>query len=1197
MSLSPEMLAAPKTERYRIMSFLGRGATSLVYKAQDLEKNMSVALKTIRFQEQEEIYRIKQEFRFFRDFYHQNLVLFYDLHVEDRSCFFTMEFVEGADFVRHAAGDPGKQRDGFAQLVEAIAAVHDTGRLHRDLKPANVIVEPSGRVVLLDFGLAYEAQGSIRGETQWLGGTPAYMAPEQTRGEAARRASDLYGMGVILYETLTGRLPYSEVAAVHRHEAQKTQPPHPLSLRPDAPADLADLTMRLLAFDPEARPSLADIRRILSVEPAHATAAASPDPRRAPFVGRAVELAQLKYAWVRALDGRRVAVHIKGVSGVGKTTLIERFLDEAKLNDAAFVIHSRCHPQESVRYNALDALVDQLSRHLARERPERLKALTPDDLPALLTMFPVLARIAWPFGDEPPDLPNDPRALARLGMKALGQLVGRIAQRRPIAIWIDDLQWSDSGSLPILDALGQAAGEGRPILTILSYRSDLATPGSVAAELEARDVGEGVEVERMELAPLKSSEVLDLMAELSGGAPDPEFARAVAEQSSGLPFFVLQFAAERSASGEAPTHRLARRLAALPAQQPLVLEIVSVAARPMEEAALLRILGRLSAGARDVYRLLNQNLLRRAEARGRGAIETYHDMIRVAVLGALGVEVKRQRHRAIAETLAAEPEQDHAVLVEHFLGAGENDQACGHAILAGREARERLLFSQAVEFFALAARLRDPLADGAKLGIEYAEALADAGRWTEAADMYAAAARVCADDPTRASQLLDRAAAQMLYCGRLNEGYAAYRELFAGLGLEFPTTHRQARRMSQVNRFALTVGAHRFARRPQPADRVATLARLDTMRAAIKGFVMLDYVVGDAIFTSFLREATAEGEPTRLANGLALEATASAAYGRRWSLRRADNLLRRVDELSRDISDPYEQMGLITPRIGVAWHSGRWSEAIAIANERLARHQRERERFEYDITITAGLLIAALAFSGDLRACKEVLQEQIEGAEARGVDNLFFNLTYPVYVQLADDEPQTALGFADAVEPQLPDDRFTSLHWGHYFTSVNALVYAGRGWEAFALVERRWPLIVAAGFPQLGFLGVQTREVRARAALAAARAGKPPKDLSRWSVKGLLADAEANARAIARLDALPFAQPTTDAIRSGVARLRGDEAAARRLCEQAAAGYQAADMKAYAAAARAGAGGSLEPLVQMGVKRPDRYADFLIFAL
>jgi predicted Ser/Thr protein kinase len=1193
VNLGPEMLAAPKSDRYRIVSFLGRGATSLVYKALDVEKNMTVALKTIRFQEQDEIYRIKQEFRFFRDFYHQNLVLFYDLHVEDRSCFFTMEFVEGKDFVAHAAGDAAKLRDGFAQLVEAISAVHETGRLHRDLKPGNIVVEPSGRVVLLDFGLAYEAQGSIRGETQWLGGTPAYMAPEQTRGESATQASDLYGMGVILYETLTGRLPYRETAAVLRHEAQKTPPAHPATLRPEAPADLCDLAMRLLAFDPDERPPLAEVRRLLLADPTQEEAAAPAERKQAPFVGRVVEMAQLKYAWARALDGRRVAVHIKGVSGVGKTTLIERFLSEARQDEAAFVIYSRCHPQESVRYNALDALVDQLSRHLARERPERLKALTPDDLPALLTMFPVLARIPWPFEDEPQDLPNDPRALARLGMMALGQLVGRIAERRPIAIWIDDLQWSDSGSLPILDALAQAAGEGRPILTIFSYRSDLVTPGSVAAELEARGDSEDVEVERMTLAPLKTGEVLELMAELSGAAPDPVFARAVAEQSAGLPFFVLQFAAERSASAETPGERLARRIAALHPDQPLVLEVMSVAGRPLEEGVLVRILGRLSASARDMYRLLNQNLLRRAETHGRGAIETYHDMIRVAVLGAVDDDVKRERHRAIAEALAAEPELDHPVLAEHFLGAGETERASHHAILAGREARERLLFAQAVDFFALAARLRDPLADGAALAAEYAEALADAGRSSQAADMFAAAARVHAHDPARAAQLTDRAAGQMLYCGRLREGFDAYRGLFAGLGLDFPQTHQRAKRHSIVNRLALMSGAHRLSR--LPLQREAALSRLDTLWAAAKGFVMLDYIVADAILSRYLREATKVSEPLRLARGLGMEASALAGYGRRWSLRRAETLLARAKTLVGATSDPYEQLVLATCRAGVAWQNGRWRETVEITREALARHRAQRVRYDFEITISTGLLLSSLSLLGELKAAKAVKQEVNADAEARG-DGFVrssYNLNYTVYVHLADDEPQTALGHADAILPALPEDRFTSLHWAHYVSGVNALVYAGRGWEAFDWVQRRWPIVVAAGFPQLGILAVQALEVRARAALAASRAGDPPEPYKAWSVERLLADARAQARAIARRDVLPCAAPTAAAIEASVARRRGEETKARRRMEQAAAGYEAAGMAHYAAAAA----GSLSKLAEMGVVRPDKYADFLIFAL
>ena len=1202
MNFSPEMLAAPKSERYRIVSFLGRGATSLVYKAVDLQKNMQVALKTIRFQEQDEIYRIKQEFRFFRDFYHQNLVLFYDLHVEDHICFFTMEFVEGVDFISFASGDPARLRDGFGQLVHAINAVHESGRLHRDLKPGNIVAEPSGRVVLLDFGLAYEAHGSFRGETQWLGGTPAYMAPELTRGEAATQASDLYGMGVILYEGLTGRLPYPETAPVQRHEAQKTPPPHPLALRPEAPADLAQLALRLLAFDPADRPTLAELRGAVHADPTRAGSTqpageARAEPQEAPFIGRTVELAQLKYAWARALAGRRVGVHVKGVSGVGKTTLIERFLAETRLDDAAFVIHSRCHPQEAVRYNALDALVDQLSRHLARERPERLKALMPDDLPALLTMFPVLTRIPWPLGDEPRFLLNDPRALARLGMKALGQLVGRIAERRPIAIWIDDLQWSDAGSLPILDALAQAAGEGRPILTVFSYRSDLVTPGSVAAELEARGDGGDVEVERMTLAPLKTDEVLDLMAELSGGPPDAEFARAVAEQSAGLPFFVLQFAAERSASAEGPRERLARRLGGLHPHQPLVLEVVSVAARPLEESALVRILARYSASARDIYRLLNQNLLRRAESHGRSAVETYHDMIRVAVLGAVGEAAKRERHRAIAETLAAGPDLDHPVLVEHFLGAGENERACHHAVLAGREARERLLFGQAVDFFALAARLRDPLADGAALGIEYAEALSDAGRSSQAADMFAAAARVHADDSARAARLTDRAAGQMLYSGRLQEGYAAYRGLFAGLGLDFPQTHARARRMSVSNRVAILAGLHRLPGRARGRD--ATLARLDTLWAASKGFVMLDYVLGDAIFSRYLREASAARDPARLVRALALEATAMAALGSRWSLKRAERLLTRAQGLAQAVADPYEQLVLMACRASVEWHRGRWANAMSMAREALARHRRERVRYDFEVTIALALLSSALTLSGRLEESKALLGEIIEDAQARGDGYVLsnFRLNQFIYLAAADDDADAALRHADAILPDLPDGRFTSLHWSHYQTAVNGLVYAGRGWDAFALAERRWASIVEAGFPQLGMLGIQALEIRARAALAAARAGAPPPALAAWTAERLIGIAQADARAIAKRREIGCAAPIAAAIGASVAALRGDEATARRELDAAAAGFEASGMAHYAAAARARNGGSFDPLASVGVKRPERYADFLIFAL
>ena len=262
---SPELLAAPRTDRYNIISLLGRGATSLVYKAFDVDKKLTVALKSLRFQEPDEIYRIKQEFRFFRDFYHPNLVMFYDLFVDDATCFYTMELIEGVDFVSFVGSNERMLRACFGQLIEAIAAVHEAGRLHRDLKPSNILVEPSERTVLLDFGLATEARSSssIMTQAQLYGGTPAYMAPEQMRGEPASQASDMYALGVILYPGADGspalprRLPGSP-----RHEAQKSPPAPPSRLNSEASADLGDLALRLLSFDPRERPLVAELKRL-----------------------------------------------------------------------------------------------------------------------------------------------------------------------------------------------------------------------------------------------------------------------------------------------------------------------------------------------------------------------------------------------------------------------------------------------------------------------------------------------------------------------------------------------------------------------------------------------------------------------------------------------------------------------------------------------------------------------------------------------------------------------------------------------------------------------------------------------------------------------------------------------------------------------------------------------------------------------
>ena len=241
-----------------------------------------------------------------------------------------------------------------------------------------------------------------------------------------------------------------------------------------------------------------------------------------------------------------------------------------------------------------------------------------------------------------------------------------------------------------------------------------------------------------------------------------------------------------------------------PAQR-AILEIVAVAGRPIADTTVIRVGAHESASGREIYRLMNQNLLRKAEVGGAGAVETNHERIRAAVLDAMSEPAKRARHLAIAEELAREAEQDHPMLVEHFLAADETKRALDHALLAARAARRRLAFPQAVDFLRLAARLKDPLADQAALAVELAGALADAGRSSEAADLFLRGAQANRADPRSASAYEALAARHLLFSGRLSESRALHRKLFTDLGIAFPDSVNGAIRMSIVNRFAFAI--------------------------------------------------------------------------------------------------------------------------------------------------------------------------------------------------------------------------------------------------------------------------------------------------------------------------------------------------------------------------------------------------------
>ncbi len=258
--------------------------------------------------------------------------------------------------------------------------------------------------MLLDFGFAAEQglDGRHRSTEDHILGTAAYMAPEQAAGLPVSSAADWYSMGVMLFEALTGRLPFSgEILSVLLNK-QTIDPPAPSDLAADLPQDLSALCADLLRRRPEERPSAPDVMRRLEREVSDQKRFSEPDveifhlaasPNQAlPLVGRRGHRQALDQAWAEMIGGRTVVLYLHGPSGAGKTALLKSFLDERIDRADAVVLAGRCYERESVPYKALDSLVDSLGGHLRRLSRAELAAILPRDMAALRERSQRLAR-------------------------------------------------------------------------------------------------------------------------------------------------------------------------------------------------------------------------------------------------------------------------------------------------------------------------------------------------------------------------------------------------------------------------------------------------------------------------------------------------------------------------------------------------------------------------------------------------------------------------------------------------------------------------------------------------------------------------------------------------------------------------------------------------------------------------------------
>ncbi len=1106
------------TERFRVLRRLGSGGMGVVYEALDREKNARVALKTLRTPTADMLLHLKEEFHALADLGHPNLVSLSELICEGGHWFFTMELLEGTTFLQHvrmqaveedsdhtpdthvltptpsrpsstgsyrvvpspgAVGppaDPERLRGALGQLARGLVALHAAGKVHRDIKPSNILVTTDERVVLLDFGLVTDTSRGADTTDLQVVGTADYMAPEQAASRPVGPPADWYSVGVLLYQALTGRLPFAGTPLEILFEKQRGVPPAPLSVRPEVPPDLDALCMGLLAVEPERRPTGHEVVALLEGSPAAPRRATEAPPSRPTFVGRHAERAELEAALDRSALGNAVTVFIEGESGVGKSALVKRFVEALpERSRGAVVLAGRCYERESVPYKAIDGVVDALSRYLRRLPPEEAARSVPLNAPLLTQVFPVLARVPalidGPRRGREGERP-DAQELRTRTFAALRELFTRLGGQHTLILVIDDLQWADPDSLALLAAL-LAPPDPPPLLLVATLRS-----GGAQLDLPG-------EVRRIALDRLAAAEARELAALLLGSAGAG--ADAIAAEAGGHPLFIDELV--RHGAAGAGTLKLDdalwTRAQKLDPETRRVLEVTAVAGTPLRQDTCAEACELTFARlAEAVHRLRAQNLVRTTGVRRTDAVEPYHDRVREATLSRLTEDARRALHRRIAIALEATDSPDSEALTTHWLGAGDAGQAGFYAQVAAQRAADALAFDRAAQLYGVALELHTAPAGRLDLLVQRARALASAGRGEEAARVFQSAAELA--EPQQAAELGARAAQQLLISGHIDAGLDAARSVLSQIGLRMPGPGVPTLLALGGRRMQLALRGLRFRERAAEDLPPDTLFRLDVAWSVATALAMADAMRGGYFATRHLLWALAAGEPARICSSLALEASFSATPGVEHRKRTAA-LVARTGELASRLGLPYPTGAASLGRAVAAYLEGRFRNTLQAATdaERMLRDCTD-VAWEVDSSVLFGLW--SRYYLGELAELTRLVPLRLREASERGDLYVATFLQVGLFnaVHLFRDDPAGARHAAEQAIARWSHQGFHIQHHHAFVAHAQIDLYEGNADVVLAAARAHWPNLRRSLLAQIQIIRIEAIHLRGRAALACA---------------------------------------------------------------------------------------------------------------
>src|SRR5437588_2848281 len=783
--------AAMAAGRYVVQDYLGEGARKRVYRAHDtsLDRDVAIALVKTEGLDDAARERVRAEAQAMaRLGDHPAIVTVHDIGEEAGEPYIVSQYMAGGSLERMLDEAPERRLPATEAIriadcvASALEHAHAKGVIHRDLKPANVWLTEDGMAKLGDFGLAFSLDRSRMTRTGTIVGTVAYMSPEQALGRRPGASSDLYSLGAVLYEMLTGRPPFagdSAVSVISQHTS--ADPVAPTWHNPAIPREPEEVVLRLLAKSPEERYANAgELREALARAAAvaesdgHSGAAPEANPMEGlaggVFVGREREMERLLAGLEDALAGRGKLLMLVGEPGIGKTRTAQELLTYARLRGAR-VLMGRSYESEGAP--AYWPWVQMARAYMqdrgAEEAVEEMGAGAADIAPILSEIRDMIPGLDVPQRDDAED--------ARFRMfDSTATFLKNIARPEPLVMFLDDLHWADTPSLLFLQFLARELAGSR-ILVLGTYRDVELSRRHPLSQVLA-DLARESLMERVPLRGLTQGDVARFIEMTASVQAPPRLVQAVYEETEGNPFFVSEIvnllASEGRLDGggdlrdvvltipQGVREVVGRRLDQLSKECNFTLSAASVIGREfgldvLDRAVCDEVRAEMPQYAEKLSRerlleVIDEAVAARVIAPARDAVGRYsfsHALVREALYEELGVTRRVRLHRRIGEVieeLFAARVGDHLdELAHHFLEAQELDKAVEYSIHAAGRAMTLLAYEEGAELYERALQAME--LRGAVGGREQAElllALGDAqvraGEPLRAKDTFFAAA-------------------------------------------------------------------------------------------------------------------------------------------------------------------------------------------------------------------------------------------------------------------------------------------------------------------------------------------------------------------------------------------------------------------------------------------------------------------------